>query len=660
MTPFTRRGPDRPLLPPFPRRPGSTGFPLWRTLVLVLGVLLLFELFFGTQRQTPVSYTLFREQLRRDNVTRVSVRGGRIEGIFRETVAVPGAGNRTVPSETFTTYLPSFGDETLLPLLEQRDVTLTTGPEQDFSWLWMLLTTLPLLLIFGFIFLQYRSMSRGGGMLGNVLSFGKSKARLFDRSKEKTTFDQVAGVEDAKEELREIVTYLKNPGSIRDLGAEVPKGVLLVGPPGCGKTLLARAVAGESGVPFYSISGSDFMEMFVGVGASRVRDMFEAAKKDAPSIIFIDELDSIGRARGTGLGGGHDEREQTLNQLLHELDGFEPTENVIVMSATNRPDILDRALLRPGRFDRRVLVDLPHTGDRLAILRIHAGNKPLAEEVDLGELARNTPGFSGADLENLLNEAALLAARHKRTMITPQDVEEARDKVMLGLQRQGLVMTGEERRQVALHEGGHAIVAALLPLADPVHKVSIIPRTRSMGATQQFPERERYLFSEAYMLDRLAVMMGGRAAEEMMLDSVTSGAGNDLLEAARLARRMILEWGMGEKFRHMALGAERQEVFLGEQLGHRREYSEATAREVDEAVQQILNDAYARAERVLADHRPQLEQLARELMDKEEVGGRWVLELLGLNTAGENLEKDRIGTTPDAESGPVGAPSPAV
>ena len=638
---------DKPSPPPFfgHRTQSDRESPygsLWKILLLLLVVWWLSSIFFANGQGRKIDYSAFRDQLKQDNVERLTVQGEQLQGRLRDPVTVNLEGNRTAEYQDFITYLPSFGDDQLLTLLEDKEVAVTTEPEQDFSWVWILLTTLPFLLFFGLIYMQYRRMSGGKGGPGGIFSFGKSKARLFDRSTEQTTFDDVAGAEGAKEELKEIVAYLKNPEDIEKLGAEVPKGMLLVGPPGCGKTLLARAVAGESRVPFYSISGSDFMEMFVGVGASRVRDMFKAAKKDAPSIIFIDELDSIGRRRGAGLGGGHDEREQTLNQLLHELDGFEPNENVIVMSATNRPDILDQALLRPGRFDRRVVVDMPRSKDRLAILKLYAKDKPLAEDVDLEDLARNTPGFSGADLENLLNEAALLAARHQRDRILNEDIEEARDKVILGLQRQGLVMTDEERRFVAYHEAGHAVVAALLPHTDPVHKVSIIPRTRSMGVTQQFPEKEQYIYREEYMLDRLAVMMGGRASEELVFSTTTSGAGEDLKQATKLVRRMILEWGMGDRFRHMALGSEREQVFLGEQIAQGREYSDSTAREVDEVVQDVLNRAFDRARKTLAEHRQGLDQLAETLLDQDEVAGEEVLEILGISEQQEG-QSDTAG-----------------
>jgi cell division protease FtsH len=439
----------------------------------------------------------------------------------------------------------------------------------------------------------------------------------------------VAGQEGAKEELEEIIEYLKRPERFAKLGGEVPTGVLLVGPPGTGKTLMARAVAGEAEVPFYSVSGSDFMEMFVGVGASRVRDMFEEAKKNAPAIIFVDELDSIGRQRGAGLGGGHDEREQTLNQLLSELDGFEKNESVVVMAATNRPDILDPALTRPGRFDRQITVDLPMQKARVEILKIHARNKPLADDVDLERVAQNTPGFSGADLENLLNEAALLAGRYGAEEITRDHIDEARDKVIMGLKRTGIVLSDDMKRLLAYHEGGHAINAAVLEHADPIHKVTIVPRGQAMGVTQQLPEEEKYLYRREYVLDRLAVIMGGRAAEELIFDTATSGAENDLKQVRQMARKMVLDWGMGENFRHVALGEDQGSVFLGEELSKGRDYSDATAREVDEEVRRITEDAFQRAHDTLEANRDALDRLAELLIEQEEVPGEKVVELLG-------------------------------
>ncbi|MFW6284067.1 MAG: ATP-dependent zinc metalloprotease FtsH, partial [Desulfosalsimonas sp.] len=472
-----------------------------------------------------------------------------------------------------------------------------------------------------------------------LFSIGQTRARLYQRSQESTRFDDVAGAQGAKTELHELVVFLKDPGKIRELGAEVPKGVMLVGPPGTGKTLLARAVAGEADVPFFSITGSDFMEMFVGVGAKRVRSLFQDAKKNAPAIVFIDEIDAIGRRRGAGLGGGHDEREQTLNQLLSELDGFEESQNVIVMTATNRPDVLDPALMRPGRFDRRIIVDLPNTSDRQKILEIYARNKDLAGDVDLAALAHGTPGFSGADLRNLLNEAALLAARENKQVIENEDIEQARDKILMGLVRQGLALTEEEKQMVAYHEAGHAVVGASLKYADPVHKVSIVPRTRAMGATQQFPEGEKYIYHKQYLSDRLSVMMGGRAAEMLVFDTATSGAANDLQSATQIARRMVLEWGMSGRFEHMALGTQGGEVFLGEELAKTREYSEMTAREVDREVEALLSQAFARARNILETNREAMDQLAETLIENEEVSGRRVYALLNANPdAPENVD----------------------
>ncbi|EGJ50086.1 ATP-dependent zinc metalloprotease FtsH [Desulfocurvibacter africanus] len=585
----------------------------------------------GVTAPPPLSYSEFREQLAADNVRSVLVQGERIDGQFRQAIRYrPEGASQDMELARFRTYIPSFGDPELFDLLQARDVQLRVRPESDGSWLWLLLFGLLPMLFLGFIvWAQFRRVSGGGG--GGLLGMGRSRAKLYDQRKERTTFDDVAGAEGAKEELQEIVTFLKDPGRVRRLGAQVPRGVLLVGPPGCGKTLLARAVAGEAGVPFFSITGSDFMEMFVGVGASRVRSLFEDAKKNTPSIIFIDELDSIGRKRGAGLGGGHDEREQTLNQLLSELDGFEQSHDVIVMSATNRPDILDPALLRPGRFDRRVTIPLPTTKARLEILRIHARNKPMAQDIDLNALARGTPGFSGADLRNLLNEAALMAARYDRKEILREDVEQARDKVLMGLVRQGLAISDEEKRTVAYHESGHALVAAVMPNADPLHKVSIVPRAMSMGVTQQLPETEKYVYTREYLLDRLAVMMGGRAAEELVLGTMTSGAGSDLLEATRHARRMVVEWGMSKRFSHMALGGSNEPVFLGEDFATRREYSEETAREVDEEVATILEAAYGKARAALEEHRQGLDKLAAKLLEEEELSGDVVLTILGVD-----------------------------
>ncbi|MFP3854483.1 MAG: ATP-dependent zinc metalloprotease FtsH [Anaerolineales bacterium] len=583
-----------------------------------------------------INYSTFRTQVREGNVDSVTVQGEEIRGTLEEETSLRNRTGETVETTNFVTYLPSFGDDNLLPLLDENGVQVETEPDTDFSLLPLLINLLPFLLLGVFVYFYFRRMqSQGQG----IFSMGQSRAKMYDRRTEHTTFDDVAGAEGAKTELREVIEFLKEPDKFHRLGGSIPKGVLLVGPPGTGKTLMARAVAGEAEVPFYSITGSDFMEMFVGVGASRVRDMFKEAKKVSPSIIFIDELDSIGRRRGAGLGGGHDEREQTLNQMLNELDGFEPNESVIVMAATNRPDILDPALLRPGRFDRQITVDLPTMKDREDILKIHSRNKPLTTDVDLERVARGTPGFSGADLENLLNEAALLAARKGKDAIGNLDIEEARDKVLMGLERRNLALTEKETRMIAYHEAGHAVVAAALTNTDPIHKVTIVPRGRAMGVTQQMPERERYLYPQEYMLDRLAVMMGGRAAEDMIFETKTSGAENDLKQATKLARKMVLDWGMSPRLGNVALGSEKENVFLGEEITQRREYSETTAREIDEEVKKILDDSYSLARGTLEEHREGMEKVVDALVEKEELTGKEVMRILGFSEDGSEPER---------------------
>jgi cell division protease FtsH len=574
-----------------------------------------------------IDYTTFRQQVQSNNVAHITMTGEKLEGQFRGPSEVVAAGDEEPATYTdFVTYLPSsITDETLFPLLEEHEVVIEAEPPVQFPLGQIILAILPFLL---FLALGYALLSRIRQQERTFFSLGESRAKLYKQQPERTTFDDVAGLGGAKTELQEIVEYLRNPQRVQRLGGKVPKGVLLVGPPGTGKTLLARAVAGEADVPFFSITGSDFMEVFVGVGASRVRALFADARQAAPSIIFVDELDSIGRLRGAGLGGGHDEREQTLNQLLSELDGFRPNENVIVMAATNRPDILDPALLRPGRFDRHITVDLPALSARQQILAIHARNKPLARDVDLARLARGTPGFSGADLENVLNEAALLAARQNKEAIEWSDIEDARDKVLLGLVREGLAPTEEECRLIAYHEAGHAILAAVLPHADPIHKVTIIPRGQTMGVTQQLPEREKLIYTREYMLDRLAVMMGGRAAENIVFGTATSGAENDLKQATLLARQMVLDWGMSERLEHVALGGRHQHVFLGQEIAQRRDYSETTAREVDEEIKAILDAAYEQAADTLNEYRQELDIVACALLEHEEVTGEEALALI--------------------------------
>jgi cell division protease FtsH len=603
----------------------------WLVPIIIIAVTLYlwFQGPFGilTQKNTEINYSAFREQLREGNITQVTLSGDTIQGQFKQEITIPTEGQKEPPGIThFVTYIPSFGDDRLLELLEEQQVVIKTESQDGIPWISILINFAPfLLLLIFFIPMLNRMRSQGQGFLTMM----KSRARLYSKTKESITFEDVAGLQSAKTELKEIIEFLKEPKRFQRLGGEIPRGVILVGPPGTGKTLLARAVAGEADVPFFSITGSNFMEMFVGVGASRVRDLFETAKQVAPSIVFIDELDSIGRRRGAGLGGGHDEREQTLNQLLSELDGFEPNESVIVMAATNRPDILDPALLRPGRFDRRITVDSPALKDRKKILQIHARNKPLDEDVDLEKIARGTPGFSGADLENLLNEAALLAARKGKDRIQTEDVEEARDKVLMGLEREGLSLSEMEIEILSYHEGGHALLAVLLPNADPIHKVSIVPRGRSMGVTQQLPEGDKYIFSKEYLLDRLAVMMGGRAAEELIFRSTSSGAQDDLKQATQLARKMVLDWAMSDKLGPVALGSRQDHVFLGEEIGKPKEYSEETAREVDMEIKHILDQAYERALSTLKSHRDELDRIANGLKEKEEMTGEELLRLIG-------------------------------
>lgn len=592
-------------------------------LVLIILLVTLFlpgigKLFSGPSDE--ISYSAFKGQVQENNVTTITVEGDKISGDLRHPI-----GPSQNSAKSFYTYLPSFGDPQLLQTLTQKGVVINTKPANQISFLSILINLLPFALIVWFLFSMYRRTRAQGD---SIFSVGQNKAKLYRKSRESVTFNDVAGVHGVKKELEEIVDFLTASERFRQIGAKVPKGVLLVGPPGVGKTLLARALAGEANVPFYSISGSDFMEMFVGVGASRVRSLFRDAKSHAPSIIFIDELDSIGRHRGAGLGGGHDEREQTLNQLLSELDGFEPNDSTIVLAATNRPDILDPALLRPGRFDRRVTVDRPTLKDREEILKVHARNKPLEPDVNLTQVAQGTPGFSGADLANLLNEAALISVRKGKATISAASVDEARDKILMGLERTNFVMNEEEKKIVAYHEAGHALVAVELPTADPVHKVSIIPRDNSMGVTQQLPERDKYLFSKNYVLDRITVMLGGRAAEDNFIGDITSGAENDLREATRLARKMVLDWGMSDKLPNLSLGDERQHVFLGEDIARGREYSEETAREVDSEIKGILDRAYEKAISILKEKSAALIRLAEALLEKEELQGKEILDLV--------------------------------
>jgi cell division protease FtsH len=616
-------------------RQGCSSSIIWIALLLLL-IPWLYRMFADdVDLKDEIAYTTFRAQVKAGNVEEVVVTEQEIEGRFNDPVEERLDTGESVSVTEFITYLPSFPDADLYSLLEENDVIVRTKPPRGESVWMILLNFLPLIFILAVGFFIYRRFAaQGQGMMAMT----QSKARQFDTSMEVTTFEDVAGADGAKTELQEIIEFLMNPERFQLLGARIPKGVLLIGPPGTGKTLLARAVAGEAKAPFFSITGSDFMEMFVGVGASRVRDLFKQAKQHAPAIIFIDELDSIGRKRGAGLGGGHDEREQTLNQLLSELDGFEPTENIIVMAATNRPDILDPALQRPGRFDRQVMVDLPTMKDRLEILKIHANGKPIAENVDLEQIARGTPGFSGADLANLLNEAALLAAREDKKQISDEEISKARDKVIMGLES-NLVLTREDKQLLAYHEAGHAVVGALLPHTDPVYKVTIVPRGRAMGVTQQIPENDRYLYTKDYMLDQMSVLMAGRAAEELVMETTTSGAANDLKQATYLARKMVLEWGMSENLGRVSLSDESQEIFLGDEIARSRNFSERTAREVDQEIRSILDEAYLRARKILKENKEGLDRVVEELVEKEEISGVELKNIL-------DLEKQTETSTP--------------
>ncbi len=585
------------------------------------------------ESDTEVPFSAFMAQVRAGNVRAVTITGQRITGSLSRSAQTNSESGQPVTYTDFrTTYPASEVDPAFIDRLAEHDVEIRAREAGGgVPWLSILFSILPLVIIVG-LFYVFMSRMRSQGQ--QFMGMGKSRAKLYERDDTHVRFGDVAGGEGAKRELQEVIEFLKKPARFERLGGQMPTGVLLVGPPGTGKTLLARAVAGEAEVPFFNISGSDFMEMFVGVGASRVRDMFNEAKKSSPSIIFIDELDSIGRQRGAGLGGGHDEREQTLNQLLSEMDGFEPNENVIVMAATNRPDVLDPALLRPGRFDRRITVNLPTKEDRRQILHIHAQGKPLSDDVDLERVARSTPGFSGAELEELLNEAALLGARREKSEIEMQDIDDARDKILMGLKRENLALTEEEVELLAYHEGGHALLGALLPKADPLHKVTIVPRGKAMGVTQQLPDRELYLYRKDYITERLVMALGGRAAEELVFDTATSGAEDDLKRVTQLARRMVLEWGMGDQLKNLALGGRQQNVFLGQEIAQQREYSDATARIIDEEIQRIVDAAYERALGLLKDHREQLDALAQLLQDEEEISGERVLQLVGADAEG--------------------------
>ena len=584
-----------------------------KNLVIWAIIFILMVVLFNLFNQPPMpqdqpSYSEFLSMVEGGTVAEVKIQGPKITGLKSS-------------GERFQVYTPD--DPKLIDTLIKKGVQVKAEPPDESPWyMTLLLSWFPMLLLIGVWIFFMRQMQGGGSGGRGAMSFGRSKARLISEETAKVTFEDVAGVDEAKEELSEVVDFLREPRKFTRLGGRIPKGVLLVGSPGTGKTLLARAVAGEAGVPFYTISGSDFVEMFVGVGASRVRDLFAQGKKNAPCLIFIDEIDAVGRQRGAGLGGGHDEREQTLNQLLVEMDGFESNEGVILVAATNRPDVLDPALLRPGRFDRQVVVPSPDLRGREHILKVHSRKTPLAPEVNLETLARGTPGFSGADLENLVNEAALQAAKAGKDQVDMSDFEEAKDKLIMGgRERRSLILSDDEKKTTAYHEGGHALVAKLLPGTDPVHKVSIIPRGRALGVTMQLPGEDRHNYSKQFLLNNMAVLMGGRCAEEIVLDQLTTGASNDIERATKTARNMVCMWGMSEKLGPLSFGDSQEQVFLGKELIHNKDYGEETAKLIDAEVRRFVEEAYERATKLLKGNLEALEAIAKALLDRETITG---------------------------------------
>ncbi len=626
--------------------PNYRNLALWAIIAVLL--IALFNLFQTPQQRgqvREVPYSEFLQEVEAGRVQTVTITGQRIVGSYSDSAV------------GFQTYSP--GDNQLVQRLEERGVTISARPETDGSnsIFGYLISWLPMLLILGVWIFFMRQMQSGSG---RAMGFGKSKAKLLTEAHGRVTFADVAGVDEAKQDLEEIVEFLRDPQKFQRLGGKIPRGVLLVGPPGTGKTLTARAVAGEANVPFFTISGSDFVEMFVGVGASRVRDMFEQAKKNAPCIIFIDEIDAVGRHRGAGLGGGNDEREQTLNQLLVEMDGFEANEGIILIAATNRPDVLDPALLRPGRFDRQVVVPNPDIIGREKILKVHVRNVPLAPNVDLKVLARGTPGFSGADLANLVNEAALMAARRNKRLVTMAEFEDAKDKIMMGAERRSNAMTQAEKELTAYHEAGHAITALHVPSSDPLHKATIIPRGRALGMVMQLPEGDRYSMSYKYMVSRLVIMMGGRVAEEIKFgkDNITSGASSDIDQATKLARAMVTRWGFSDKLGQVAYGDNQEEVFLGHSVARQQNVSEETARIIDGEVRRLIEEAYTEARRILTDHRDEWLAIAEGLLEYETLSGEEIKAIMrGEKPArdlGDDTPPSRGSAVPKAGSTPSG------
>ena len=600
---------------------------LW--LVISLMVILLFNMFnHPSQTKQETSYSEFIAAVSDGEVTQVTIQGNDIYGKYKDGIS-------------FRTFVPD--DPDLIRVLRDKGVQITAKAAEESPWfMTILISWFPMLLLIAVWIFFMRQMQAGGG---KAMSFGKSRARLVSDSARKVTFEDVAGIEEAKAELEEIIEFLRDPKKFTKLGGRIPKGVLLVGAPGTGKTLLARAIAGEAGVPFFNISGSDFVEMFVGVGASRMRDLFVQGKKHAPCIIFIDEIDAVGRHRGAGLGGGHDEREQTLNQLLVEMDGFESNDGVILISATNRPDVLDPALLRPGRFDRQVVVPLPDLRGREGILMVHVRHTPLSSDVDLSVVARGSPGFSGADLENLVNEAALLAARLNKEMVEMIDLERAKDKILMGTERKSMIMSEKEKRNTAYHEAGHALVSKFLPGTDPVHKVSIIPRGRALGVTMTLPIEDRYSYDEDYMQNILAKLMGGRVAEELVFKHRTSGASDDIEKATDIARKMVTVYGMSDSMGPIAFGQKEEAIFLGREIAQHRDYSEKTAIKIDEEVQRIVDEAYSTAKGILREHEDLLHKIAETLLEKETLDGKEIDAIIEATKPG--LEFTRTVTAAD-------------